>query len=478
MRLQEYANPIDDIDDPELIAWQIANAPTLPEYEENDEEAIARCQEIEAANQPVLTSEQEYEAMQAADDYVEVVEYESVSGHHDRVQEVITRMEMSGADPMQYRHIPRRDKGRLFKFEEVQPGVRKDYEYLIDGLLRYGPNAFSGPRGGGKSSTLAPMLCAIGGLIPHYPLEIKLRREVIIYTEDREQMSRIFDSMIEDGYMDVTLAELNRWVHLVDSERILPSVVARHADELSKMWTPNKKADGGIYPAGPLVVFDTISSGLEIENSNDNDDVSREIATMRQALDGKAGLLLVGHTAKDAANRAGQTMLGAQAWEANTIGSITLKTNNGERQVHITKDRFSAPVTMFNVDPRRTQYAGLDVLGSPTTIHGLYNVISPMSDEQLSDANKSNEERAADSEQEKEDKLMTALAEMLAEVDEHGAPKYPQGVPVTDLHGKLKGHADQWRKARERLVAKEKVVDPKDGQTRYVQFAAKAAPNF
>ena len=67
---------------------------------------------------------------------------------------------------MDYYHTPDKGSGKLFEFNPVVDGIRKDYEYVIDGLLRYGPNAFSGPRGMGKSSTLAPMICAIAGLIP------------------------------------------------------------------------------------------------------------------------------------------------------------------------------------------------------------------------------------------------------------------------------------------------------------------------
>lgn len=342
-------------------------------------------------------------------------------------------------ESMDYYHRPDKGSGKLFEFNPVLDGIRKDYEYVIDGLLRYGPNAFSGPRGMGKSSTLAPMICAIAGLIPHYPLEIKLRRRVIMFTEDREQMGRIFDAMIEDGYMDVTLDELNRWVHLVDSIRIAPSEVAQHADELAKMWTPNAKADGtDPYKAGPLVVFDTISSGLEIENSSDNDDVSREIATMRQALDGKAALLLVGHTAKDAGNRAGQTMLGAQAWEANTIGSITLKANGDNRYIQITKDRFSAPIDLFAVDPNRTDYRGVDVLGNLTTIHGLYNVIKPMTKEEAQASKDAKQaERAEQKLKEDTDTLMSKLKEMQS--------TRPDGVKKGDLYGALPGKPERWR---------------------------------
>jgi hypothetical protein len=364
---------------------------------------------------------------------------------------------------MDYYHRPDKGSGKLFEFNPVVDGIRKDYEYVIDGLLRYGPNAFSGPRGMGKSSTLAPMICAIAGLIPHYPLEIKLRRRVIMFTEDREQMVRIFDAMIEDGYMDVTLDELNRWVHLVDSIRITPSEVAQHADELAKMWTPNAKADGtDPYRAGPLVVFDTISSGLEIENSSDNDDVAREIATMRQALDGKAALLLVGHTAKDAGNRAGQTMLGAQAWEANTIGSVTLKANGDDRYIQITKDRFSAPVDLFAVDPNRTHYRGVDVLGNLTTIHGLYNVIKPMTKEEAQASKDAKQaERAEQKQKEDTDTLLSKLKELLI--------TRPDGVKKGDLYDALPGKPERWRPIIKNLKDKAVNVVP-DGTSERISL--------
>ena len=74
----------------------------------------------------------------------------------------------------------------MFRFSSYRSGEPMDYEYIVEGMLRFGHNAWSGPRGVGKTSTLIPLLCAIAGLIPHYPLQIKLRRRVILVTEDEQ----------------------------------------------------------------------------------------------------------------------------------------------------------------------------------------------------------------------------------------------------------------------------------------------------
>ena len=351
-----------------------------------------------------------------------------------------------------------------FKFKAKPSGPATDYEYVVEGLMRFGHSALSGPRGSGKSSTLVPLLMAIAGFIPDYPLQIKLRRQVIMVTEDETQVWRVIDAMRADGYLEATDEQIADWFLVSDSQRLTAEEIIKHASELEKMEIPNPTADGSDYQAGPLVVLDTVSANIDIENGSNNDDVAKDVTKIREALPSVA-VLLVGHTAKDAANKAGQTFLGAQAWEAVTIGALTLQQkSNDERYLISNKNRFSAEHTTFKVVGNLVEYPGVDVLGYDTTIRQHYNLIYPLGSEELAqlDAAERNA-KAAISLQEAEDMVLSTLHEKLRLSGKIG-------LPTGELQEALRGRKERWRGAIDRLVDSGKIVQVIEGRNKLLSL--------
>ena len=351
-----------------------------------------------------------------------------------------------------------------FNFKTKPSGPAVDYEYIVEGLIRFGHNALSGPRGSGKSSTLVPLLMAIAGFLPDYPLLIKLRRQVIMVTEDETQVWRVIDAMRADGYLEATDEQIKDWFLVSDSQRLTADEVIKHAHELEKMMIPNPAAGGSNYLAGPLVVLDTVSANLDIENGSNNDDVAKDVTKIREALPHVA-ILLVGHTAKDAANKAGQTFLGAQAWEAVTIGALTLQQkSDDERYLISNKNRFSAEHTAFKIVGNLVEYQGVDAMGYPTTIRQHYNLIYPLTSAELAEIEEADKAaKMALSEQEADDLALSKLRDMISESG-------GQRIPTGELQEALGGRKERWRGAIDRLVGSGKVSLVTEGRNKFLSI--------
>lgn len=367
-------------------------------------------------------------------------------------------------------HIPPQDDHPWFKQRPLRTGVARACEMIVEGMLRKGHNAFSGSRGAGKSSTIVPLGCAIGGLIPDYPLDIPIRRVVVMITEDYDQVCDIIQAMREDRYLTASNVEIDKWFRLVDSKRLTTKQITEAAGEFSKLWTPNERADGSILKAHPLVILDTVSANIDIENSNSNDEVGSDVVTIREKLS-EVNMLLVGHTAKSA-NGVAQTMIGAQAWEANTIGSATLvkKENSRESHIEVTKHRFETDCTKYRIESRTARFDGVDALGHPAVIRGRYNILHPMTAQEIQEVTAQSKEadRVAQSLID-QDTLIAQLTMMLAAVDDDGNPKHPKGVKKGDLYDALKGGDRRYKPVIEALDKKKISVLP-DGKTEYVNL--------
>ena len=50
-------------------------------------------------------------------------------------------------------------------------------------------------------------------------------------------------------------------------------------------YEPNKCVDGSSHKASPVVVLDTVNTTLQIDNLNDNSEVSQAISRLREAFD-------------------------------------------------------------------------------------------------------------------------------------------------------------------------------------------------
>jgi hypothetical protein len=271
----------------------------------------------------------------------------------------------------------------MAKFIDPLPAQTSATEFVIDGVLAAGMTLLAGGWGVGKTSQLVPLLTRVGWLCKQDdPLKPKLRRRVIYISEDVGQVQRILGAMASNGDLGADLSAVQEYFKLVQAERISAEDAVKVAKTYSSLTTPNTNQETRVtYDAKPLVVFDTRSAAIDLQDENDNTEASRVVATMRRGFAGFP-ILVVGHLAKalkrsDTANMSGR---GAGAWEADAQQVLYLVNDEGKRFLDVAtpKHRFTTEIDGISFDSIRAMISAVDVLGdvvSEDVFYGSPNIV-------------------------------------------------------------------------------------------------------
>jgi len=258
------------------------------------------------------------------------------------------------------------------------------FEYIFDDFMSTGVNVVAGAPGVGKTTLIIPMALATAHLCPaDYALKPAVRRNVIIVTESVVQVQRVIYSLYSWGYTGASTADFDARVRVISAQRLDPRIVAQVAEEY-KTWTvDNRKADGSNYAALPLVVFDTANAVFDLENENDNAEVGRAMAYMKQAFSAFP-IIIVSHTAKALGSGESDYLSprGASAWTGDAQGVYTVFKDgdpaDSPRVLKATKVRFPTayPELTFDLVSNRERHK--DVLGYDKEIWFSHSVARPL----------------------------------------------------------------------------------------------------
>lgn len=261
----------------------------------------------------------------------------------------------------------------------------KMFEYIFDDFMSTGVNVLAGAPGVGKTTLIVPMALATAHLCPaDYQLKPAIRRNVIIITESVVQVQRVIYSVYSWGYTGTPASEFDARVKVIAAQRLDPKVVSQVAEEYKSWTVPNQKADGGIYEALPLVVFDTANAVFDLENENDNAEVGKAMAYVKQAF-AAFPIIIVSHTAK--INGTGETDFlsprGASAWAGDAQGVYMVfkdgETNDSPRVLKATKVRFPVAFPELTFDLVSNKESHKNVLGYEKDIWFMHSVARPLS---------------------------------------------------------------------------------------------------
>jgi hypothetical protein len=320
------------------------------------------------------------------------------------------------------------------------------FEYIYDDFMSTGVNVVAGAPGVGKTTLIVPMALATAHLCPHdYSLKPAVRRNVIIITESVVQVQRVIYSLYSWGYTGMNTRDFDERVRVISAHRMDPKIVAQVADEYKEWTVDNEKADGTYHAALPLVVFDTANAVFDLENENDNAEVGRAMAYIKQAFTAFP-IVIVSHTAKALGSTESDFLSprGASAWTGDAQGVYTVFKDgdfeDAPRILKATKVRFPTafPELTFDLVSNREQHK--DVLGYDKEIWFSHSVARPLKPGERSQLR---EERKEQKEQEQWARICDDIVELVRR-DSGKSRSYYERLPLAQ--GGVK--ASQERKER------------------------------
>lgn len=195
-------------------------------------------------------------------------------------------------------------------------------EFVLDGFLPVGVSLVAGAWGAGKSTNLIPLFASVAHLTPEaWGFHPVLQRHVVWITEAPDQArDTIYSITQSEGSASWDL--FKEWFHLVPARRMRPKTLARLVKEAVTALTYT--LDNG-FAVRPVVVLDTVSANLDLENESDNSEVGAAMSRLKEALPG-VPLVLIGHTPKSITRGdvSEMTFRGAGAWEADAVATYFL----------------------------------------------------------------------------------------------------------------------------------------------------------
>jgi molybdopterin-guanine dinucleotide biosynthesis protein len=235
---------------------------------------------------------------------------------------------------------------------DYSPDTLKATEYVIDGFIGMGLTILAGEPGGGKTSIIVPLMAHAAHLCDkNHFLKPELRRHVIYVSEDTEQVERCIYAMKKYGKINIDSAQFKEWFHIREAHRSKPEHLASLLEDIDQEFT--YRLENG-FKVKPVVIFDTSNATIEIENENDNSEVGKVIAKIKQSSNGLA-VVVVAHTAKalQRTDLASLTPRGASAWIGDARATIYLFSDESvpeARFLALGKRRFEPTYTEIRFD--------------------------------------------------------------------------------------------------------------------------------
>jgi RecA-family ATPase len=253
-------------------------------------------------------------------------------------------------------------------------GTAKAPRWVIPGFIGHGVVVIAGAHGVGKTTALLPLAMTAAGLhggqlMPHQ------WRHVVYVTEDVEQARRIMAGIVGYSNLGISLESVRERLHIVEALRLDPAYVAQVGKTYREQFT--RVVDG--VEVLPLVVLDTKSAVLALDNENDNSEASAMMAALKQGFDGLP-VWLIGHVAKPNIGRAdvtGLTSRGASAIEGDANQTLFLVREGESRYLVLGKTRFEPRWPELEITSYTAQAPASDEYGNLETIIMRWGVAAP-----------------------------------------------------------------------------------------------------
>jgi RecA-family ATPase len=252
-------------------------------------------------------------------------------------------------------------------------GKTKPPRWVIPGFIEHTVVVISGSAGVGKTTALLPLALTAAGL---HGEELKPVhwRHVVYVTEDVEQVKRILAGIVNHGNLGIEWTDVRERLHIVPAKRLKPEVVASVGATYREKFT--RMVDN--VEILPLVVLDTKSAVLEVEDENHNSEASKMMAALKQGFNGLP-VWLVGHVAKalrDATEGLSGRGAGAVGDDANQT-MFLIKDKNDKRYLQNDKKRFEQKWPQIDLISHIKTIMALDEFGNPEEVTLRWAIAQP-----------------------------------------------------------------------------------------------------
>jgi len=207
-------------------------------------------------------------------------------------------------------------------------------DYLIDGFLAHSFSVIAGQPGVGKTTSILSLAMAAAGInIPDSDAKCEKPRKIIYVSEDLEQVKRTLFAYTKLFNIPTELIQ-SRFV-LIESKRSDVKEVLKLAYNVQNHILDNET---------PWLIIDTANATLDIESENDNSEVGKFMAALKEIIYTKlkTSISIITHTNKliskkddDAAAR------GASAFTGDaTLTAVIFLDDDKNRFIRLTKHRY------------------------------------------------------------------------------------------------------------------------------------------
>jgi putative DNA primase/helicase len=264
----------------------------------------------------------------------------------------------------------------LAEFVPVDGQVRPP-RWVIPGFIAEGVVMIAGLAGVGKTSCLLPLAMVAAHLCsPDDPLRPRHWRHVIYISEDVDQALRILAGARDHGSTPLNVSLVAERFHLVPATRLKPQEAVRVGRTYRRRFS--RIVDG--IELLPLVVIDTRSAVLALEDENSNSEGSKALAALKQRFEGLP-TWVIGHLPKGqqyTRNKVREiSTRGAGSWDGDANQTLFVVQEGEQRFIAIGKPRFEANWPELAVAGQVVETVVPDEFGVPCTIRLRWGIPRP-----------------------------------------------------------------------------------------------------
>ncbi len=280
----------------------------------------------------------------------------------------------------------------LARFVDID-GTAKPPRWVIPGFIGHGVTVIAGAHGVGKTTALLPLAMTAAGLHGD-DLMPRQWRHVVYVTEDVEQARRILAGIVLHSNLGINFAAVRERLHIVEAVRLDPAFVAQVGTTYREQFT--RSVEG--VEVLPLVVLDTKSAVLALDNENDNSEASRMMAALKQGFD-RLPVWLIGHVAKANLSRNDAlTSRGASAIEGDANQTMFLIREGESRYLVQGKTRFEAKWPELEITSYTAQTVEPDEFGNMEAVMLRWGIAAPAQQSRKEAAEQAAEQQRKDDE--------------------------------------------------------------------------------